>query len=137
MTTNKIVRELRTVYTVENYARAVRFYRDSLGLSVVKSWDEAQGSGMILDAGRATLELLSLDMAAYIDSVEVGRRLSGPIRFALEVDDSELTAKNLVAEGALKLATGPHALEGSECSDPDGGWDAGDAVYSVALTKCI
>jgi catechol 2,3-dioxygenase-like lactoylglutathione lyase family enzyme len=104
MTTNKIVRELRTVYTVENYARAVRFYRDSLGLSVVKSWDEAQGSGMILDAGRATLELLSLDMAAYIDSVEVGRRLSGPIRFALEVDDSELTAKNLVAEGALKLA---------------------------------
>jgi lactoylglutathione lyase len=59
---------------------------------------------MILDAGRTTLELLSSDMSAFIDHVEAGRRVAGPVRFALDVDDSVITAKKLVAAGALQLA---------------------------------
>ena len=52
------VRELRLAVTVENYDDAVRFYRDVLGLPVIQEWAEPAGSGAILDAGHATLELL-------------------------------------------------------------------------------
>jgi lactoylglutathione lyase len=55
------VRELRLAYTVEDYDEAVRFYRDALGLPVIQEWDQPTGRGAILDAGRATLELLSVD----------------------------------------------------------------------------
>ena len=84
------VRELRLAVTVENYDDAVRFYRDVLGLPVIQEWAEPAGSGAILDAGHATLELLSVDQTALVDRVEVGTEgVSPPIRLALEVVDSE------------------------------------------------
>jgi lactoylglutathione lyase len=98
------VRELRLAVTVEDYHAAVEFYRDVLGLPVVESWESETGSGAILDAGRATLELLSVDQAELVDQVEVGRRVAGPIRLALEVEDSVETAAALVAGGAEQLA---------------------------------
>jgi catechol 2,3-dioxygenase-like lactoylglutathione lyase family enzyme len=100
------VKELRLAVTVENYDEVLAFYRDELGLPLVKSWDEETGSGAILDAGRATLELLSPKQADLIDEVEVGRRVAGPIRVALEVEDSAATAQRLVAGGA-ELVGGP------------------------------
>lgn len=104
MINNKPVAELRTAMTVQDYAQAVRFYRDRLGLAELQSWNESYGSGMILDAGRATLELLSVEMAAYVDQVEVGRRVAGPVRLAMQVEDSVTVAKRLTASGALQLA---------------------------------
>lgn len=94
------VRELRLALTVEDYERALTFYRDVLGLPVVFAWDNPTGSGAILDAGRATLELLSVAQAELVDEVEVGTRVAGPVRLALEVEDSEQTAHALVAAGA-------------------------------------
>jgi catechol 2,3-dioxygenase-like lactoylglutathione lyase family enzyme len=98
------VRELRVAVTVEDYAQAIEFYRDALGLPVVEAWENATGSGAVLDAGRATLELLSVDQAELVDRVEVGRRISGPVRLALEVEDSVQTAQALVDGGAEQLA---------------------------------
>jgi lactoylglutathione lyase len=98
------VRELRLAVTVEDYERALAFYRDALGLPVVESWDTPSGSGAVLDAGRATVELLSVQQAELVDHVEVGERVAGPIRLALEVEDSEQTAGELVAGGAVLLA---------------------------------
>jgi lactoylglutathione lyase len=100
------VRELRVAVTVEDYEQAVEFYRDVLGLPVIQSWDQPSGSGAILNAGRATLELLSLAQAELVDQVEVGARVAGPVRLALEVDDSEETAEKLVGGGA-ELIGGP------------------------------
>jgi tRNA(Arg) A34 adenosine deaminase TadA/catechol 2,3-dioxygenase-like lactoylglutathione lyase family enzyme len=100
------VRELRLAVTVAEYDRALAFYRDVLGLPVVEAWDEPEGSGAILAAGRATLELLSTAQAELIDRVEVGERVAGPIRVALEVDDSARAAEELVAGGA-KVLGGP------------------------------
>jgi catechol 2,3-dioxygenase-like lactoylglutathione lyase family enzyme len=98
------VHELRVALTVPDYAAAVRFYRDALGLPVVEEWDTEDGSGVVLDAGRATLELLSEDQAEHVDDVEVGRRVAGPVRLALEVDDSGATADALEGAGAERLA---------------------------------
>jgi lactoylglutathione lyase len=98
------VRELRLALTVERYGEAVAFYRDVLGLAVIEAWEGQDGSGAVLDAGRATLELLSVPQAELVDQVEVGSRVAGPVRVALEVADSVETAGRLVAGGAEALA---------------------------------
>lgn len=98
------VRELRTAVTVDEYDRVLAFYRDTLGLPVIEAWEDGDARGVILDAGRATLELLSEAQAELIDRVEVGQRVAGPVRLALEVADSEKTARRLVEGGAEQLA---------------------------------
>ncbi len=98
------VTELRVALTVPDYERALAFYRDALGLPVVESWATEEGSGSVLAAGRATLEVISTDQADLIDRVEVGRRVAGPVRLALEVADSAATADALVEAGAERVA---------------------------------
>jgi lactoylglutathione lyase len=98
------VRELRLALTVTDYDQAVAFYRDRLGLPVLESFEGPEGAGAVLDAGRATLELLSVRQAELVDRVEVGSRVAGPVRVALEVADSGQTARRLVDGGAETLA---------------------------------
>lgn len=98
------VKELRLALTVEDYEQALAFYRDTLGLPVLEAWSEPAGRVTLLDAGRATLELLDREHAAAVDSIEVGRRVAGTIRIALEVDDSTAAADTLEAAGAERLA---------------------------------
>ena len=81
------VRELRVCVTAEDYDEALRFYRDVLGLPEVAAF-AGHGRVTILDGGRATLELLDPEHAAYVDEVEVGRRVAGHVRLAFEVDDA-------------------------------------------------
>ena len=97
------VRELRLALTVERYEEAVAFYRDLLGLPVLESFG-GPGGGVVLDAGRATLELLSVGQAELVDEIEVGSRVAGPVRVALEVADSAELASRLAAAGAEPLA---------------------------------
>jgi len=100
------VHELRFALTVEDYDGAHRFYSEALGLPIVEQWAGPRGRGAVLDAGRATLELLSVDQAVLVDEIEVGRRVAGPVRVALEVGDSAATAERLQAAGA-ELLGGP------------------------------
>jgi lactoylglutathione lyase len=97
------VRELRICVTAEDYDEALRFYRDVLGLPELAAFVE-QGRVTILDAGRATLELLDPEHAAYVDEVEVGRRVAGHVRVAFEVGDSAGVARRLADAGATVLA---------------------------------
>ena len=98
------VSELRLAITVEDYDAALAFYRDALGLPVAGVWDGEHGRGIALEAGRATLEILDDKHAAFVDGVEVGRRVAGPVRVALRVADSEATAATLAGAGAEQLA---------------------------------
>jgi lactoylglutathione lyase len=76
--TDVSVTELRLVVTAENYQEALTFYRDVLGLGQLAEFDSPDGHVVLLDAGRATLELTDPGNAAYVDQVEVGRRVAGP-----------------------------------------------------------
>ena len=98
------VRELRVAVTAEDYDEALAFYRDVLGLRERAAFSSEDGRVTILEAGRATLELLDTTHAAYVDEVEVGRRVAGHVRIALEVDDSKTTAAELAAAGAIVIA---------------------------------
>ena len=83
------VRQLRLVVTAEGYDEAVRFYRDVLGMGELAVWSSPDGGRVVLlDAGRATLEISDAKNSAWVDEVEVGRRVGAHIRVALEVDDS-------------------------------------------------
>ncbi|CAL9641983.1 hypothetical protein SUDANB1_06352 [Streptomyces sp. enrichment culture] len=104
MSDQPAVRELRLVVTAEDYDVALHFYRDVLGLTEQGAFASEDGRVTILDAGRATLELTDPNHAAFIDEVEVGRRVAGHIRVAFQVDDSVATTAKLAAAGAEVVA---------------------------------
>ncbi len=98
------VHELRLVVTVDDYDAAVAFYRDALGLPERGAFGSPDGRVMILEAGVATLELADRGHAAYIDELEVGRRVAGQIRVAFGVPDAETATRRLEAAGATVIA---------------------------------
>jgi predicted enzyme related to lactoylglutathione lyase len=98
------VRELRLVVTAADYEEALRFYRDVLGLPERGAFSSPDGRVTILEAGRATLEIADPGHAAFIDEVEVGRRVAGQIRVAFQVDDAPAVTARLAAAGAEVLA---------------------------------
>jgi lactoylglutathione lyase len=100
--------ELRLVLTVDDVDAALTLYRDALGLPERAAWEAEDEGGRIaiLDAGRATLELVNEAQAAAIDRIEVGERVAGAVRIAFEVDDSEEVARRLEQAGA-EIIGGP------------------------------
>lgn len=98
------VHELRVAVTATDYDEALAFYRDVLGLREREAFSSEDGRVAILDAGRATLELLDPTHAAFVDDVEVGSRVAGHVRLALEVDDSAAMTRRLEAAGATVVA---------------------------------
>ncbi|MDF2705092.1 MAG: hypothetical protein K0R62_744 [Nonomuraea muscovyensis] len=102
--TGMTVRELRLVVTAEDYEQALAFYRDTLGLPQRAAFASEGGRVTILEAGRATLEITDPPHAAFIDEVEVGRRVAGHIRVAFEVDDSTEATARLAGAGATVVA---------------------------------
>jgi catechol 2,3-dioxygenase-like lactoylglutathione lyase family enzyme len=99
------VLQLRLVVMAEDLDAALAFYRDTLGLSERLAADGPDGARVvILDAGRATLELINSAQRCYIDDVEVGRQVSPQIRVAFEVEDTASTTDVLIEAGAELLA---------------------------------
>jgi predicted enzyme related to lactoylglutathione lyase len=99
------VRQLRLVVEADDFDAALTFYRDVLGLTEELAVAGPDGARVvILDAGRATLELANPAQKHYIDEVEVGRRVAPRIRVAFEVSDAAAVADELVAAGADLLA---------------------------------
>ncbi len=98
------VRELRLVVTATDYDEALTFFRDALGLPTQGTYEANGGRVTILEVGRATLEINDPAYAAYIDEVEVGHRVAGPIRIAFQVSDTAAATSDLQAAGATVIA---------------------------------
>jgi methylmalonyl-CoA/ethylmalonyl-CoA epimerase len=117
------VTELRVALTVLEFDEAVAFYRDAIGLEQLADWSGEDGRIVVLRAGRATLEIFDQAQAAKVDAIEAGRRVSGVVRLALEVGDSEEVARRLVAAGAAEVAapvTTPWGDRNVRVQAPDG-----------------
>ena len=91
--------------TVDDFDAALTFYRDVLGLPEEQAYADS-GRVSILGAGRATIEIIDAQHAAEVDEIEVGRRVAGPVRLALRVEDSAATAQRLADAGAT-IVGGP------------------------------
>lgn len=98
------VLQLRLVVEAEEFDEAVRFYRDVLGLAEEESFVDGDARVVILDAGRATLELANPSQKRMIDDVEVGRQVAPRFRVAFEVADAASVTEELVAAGASLVA---------------------------------
>lgn len=117
------VQELRVALTVDDLDAALAFYGEALGLTVLADWRTPGARGVLLDAGRATLELFDEGQAALVDEIEVGRRTAGPVRIALEVADSAAAADELERAGAERLGgpvTAPWGDVNIRLRAPDG-----------------
>ncbi|XVV17068.1 VOC family protein [Actinoplanes sp. CA-131856] len=105
MTEEHGVRQMRLIVEVEDYDAAVAYFRDTLGLT-----EEGAFSGdgdervMILEAGRATLELANPAHHRYVDEVEVGRPVAPRFRIAFEVGDVATRTAEAVEAGAGVVA---------------------------------
>jgi lactoylglutathione lyase len=117
------VTELRVALTVQDFDQALAFYRDALGLDQIADWSSASGRVVVLDAGQATLELLDEAQAEAVDAIEAGHRVSGTVRLAVKVADSDDRAGRLVAAGAVRVAppvSTPWGDRNARVQAPDG-----------------
>jgi lactoylglutathione lyase len=120
---NRSVLELRVALTTRDYERLVKFYSEGLGIEPAALWNNDGGKALILDMGKATLELFDERQAEVIDELEVGRRVSGQIRFALQVPDLNAAMERLLAHGATlvhKPVLTPWGDTNVRLQDPDG-----------------
>ena len=123
MPNNHPVLELRIAFTVKDFERAVKFYCDGLGIEPSAIWNNGDGHALVIDMGRATLELFDEPQAETIDSLEAGERLSGQIRFALQVPDLHTAMDKLLAQGATLIhepVMTPWGDYNVRLQDPDG-----------------
>lgn len=115
--------ELRVAITTDEYEKLSSFYLDGLGLEPSQIWPEDQGKALVLDLGRATLEVFDEKQANTVDQIEVGRRVSGKIRFALQVPDLDAAMDRLLATGARLVhdpVVTPWGDRTVRFEDPDG-----------------
>ncbi len=117
------VLELRVALTTEAFDRLASFYREGLGLEPAQIWPDDQGRALVLDLGKATLEVFDEEQAQTIDQLEVGRRISGQVRFALQVPDLKAATERLLAHGATQVhppIVTPWGDQNVRFQDPDG-----------------
>ena len=115
--------EMRVALTTSDYERLVKFYCEGLGIEPAAIWNNDGGRALILDMGKATLELFDETQAQVIDQIETGRRSSGQIRFALQVPDLKAAVERLLAHGATLVhppVMTPWGDYNVRLEDPDG-----------------
>jgi methylmalonyl-CoA/ethylmalonyl-CoA epimerase len=115
--------ELRVALTTDEYDKLSSFYLNGLGLEPAQVWPEDQGRALVLDLGRATLEVFDEKQANTVDQIEVGRRVSGKIRFALQVPDLDAAMERLTSHGATLVHSPVDTPWGDRVvrfEDPDG-----------------
>ncbi len=120
---NHSVLELRVALTTSDYERLVKFYCVGLGIEPAALWNNDGGQALILDMGKATLELFDERQAEVIDQIEAGKRVSGQIRFGLQVPDLQVAMERLLAQGATLVhppVMTPWGDYNVRLQDPDG-----------------
>lgn len=115
--------ELRVAITTQDYDRLVKFYCLGLGIEPAAIWNNDGGKALMLNMGNATLEIFDERQAEVVDELEVGKRVSGQIRFALQVPDLKAATERMLANGATlvhELVLTPWGDYNVRLQDPDG-----------------
>jgi methylmalonyl-CoA/ethylmalonyl-CoA epimerase len=104
--TDSPVLQLRIALTTSDFERVTRFYTEGLGIQPAALFENDGGHAVMVELGQATLEIFDETQAQAIDRIEAGGRISGKIRFALQVPDLRAAMDRLLAHGA-SLVHGP------------------------------
>ena len=120
---NHPILQLRVALTTREFERLAKFYCEGLGMEPAAQWSNDGGHALVLDMGKATLELFDERQAEVIDELEAGKRVSGQIRFALQVPDLKSALERLLAHGATLVhppVLTPWDDTNVRLQDPDG-----------------
>ena len=120
---NDPILQLRVAITTSDYERLAKFYCAGLGLEPTQFWNNDQGQAVILNMGHATLDIFDEKQAQTVDQIETGQRISGQIRFALQVPDLQAAMERLLAHGATLVhppILTPWGDTNARLQDPDG-----------------
>ena len=99
------VLQLRVVVEAADYDAAVAFFRDTLGLPEALAFAEGgEERVVILEAGRATLEIANPAHKRAVDEIEADGAESPHIRLAFEVTDTEGVTRRLEGAGGRVVA---------------------------------
>ena len=123
MSTSNPILELRVALTTADFERLTKFYCEGLGLEPAAIWNNGGGQALVLEMGKATLELFDEAQAETIDQIEAEKRISGKIRFALQVPDLKSAMERLLAHGATLVhppVMTPWGDYNVRLQDPDG-----------------
>lgn len=122
-TSNHPILELRVALTTSDYERLTKFYCEGLGIEPAAIWNNGPGRGLMLEMGNAALELFDETQAEIIDQLEAEQRISGRVRFALQVPDLKAAMKRLLDHGATLVhppVITPWGDYNVRLQDPDG-----------------
>lgn len=128
-----------TGFVVENLAKSTEFYRDVIGLQVVRTaeregygisqlvgYEDAHLKVVLLNAGNGhELELIQYINQARADRPSEERATLGASHLAFYVDDMERTFQHLIDHGAKMLNPPVESMPGVKAcylQDPDGNW---------------
>jgi methylmalonyl-CoA/ethylmalonyl-CoA epimerase len=120
---NHPIFEMCVALTTRDYERSVKFYCDGLGIEPAQFWNNDQGQALILKMGSASLEIFDEKQAQTVDQIEAGQRISGQVRFALQVPDLKAAMARLLAHGATLVhppVITPWGDHNVRLEDPDG-----------------
>ena len=121
--TSQNILELRVAITAKDYEKIVKFYCLGLDIEPAAIWNNDGGKALMLNMGSATLEIFDERQAEVIDILEVGQRVSGQIRFALQVPDLKNAMERMLANGATLVhepVMTPWGDYNVRLQDPDG-----------------
>jgi catechol 2,3-dioxygenase-like lactoylglutathione lyase family enzyme len=117
------VLELRVALTTQDFERLTKFYCEGLGLTPAQLWTNENDKALLLEMGRATLELFDEVHSDIVDDIEAGKPVRDRIRFALEVPDLKAAMERLIAHGATVVhppVITPWKHHNVRLQDPDG-----------------
>lgn len=121
--TNTNILELRVAITTKDYEKLVKFYCLGLDIEPAAVWNNDGGKALMLNMGNATLEIFDERQAEVVDDLEVGKRISGQVRFALQVPDLKAAMERMLANGATLVhepVMTPWGDHNVRLQDPDG-----------------
>lgn len=121
--TDTNILELRVAITTKDYEKLVKFYCLGLDIEPAAVWNNDGGKALMLNMGNATLEIFDEHQAEVVDDLEVGKRISGQVRFALQVPDLKAAMERMLANGATLVhepVMTPWGDYNVRLQDPDG-----------------
>ena len=97
---------------VDDYDRAIGFYRDAMGLALIEDTDMGGGKRWVVVAGEGGARLLLAKASDDAQRAAIGYQTGGRVGFFLETGDFAEAHERMIAHGAKFLEAPRHESYG-------------------------
>ncbi len=93
---------------VDDYDRAIEFYRDAMGLSLIEDTQMGGGKRWVVIGGASGARLLLAKASGDAQQAAIGHQHGGRVGFFAETDDFAAAHERMIAHGAKFLEEPRH-----------------------------